>query len=119
LGNPISFLLSGGQIHDSKMAIALLETTNIRGSHILADRAYGSEEIRSYIVHYDADCIIPPKQNAKDPWFVDWHLYKERHLVECFFNKLKQFHRVATRYDKLASSFLSFVYVASIAILLR
>ncbi len=101
------------------MAIALLETTNIRSSHILADRAYGSEEIRSYIVHHDADYSIPPKQNAKDPWFVDWHLYKERHLVECFFNKLKQFRRVATRYDKLASSFLAFVYVASIAILLR
>ncbi len=53
------------------MAIALLETTNIRGSHVLADRAYGSEEIRSYIVHHDADYIIPPKQDAKDPWFVD------------------------------------------------
>lgn len=46
-------------------------------------------------------------------------LYKERHLVECFFNKLKQFRRVATRYDKLASSFLAFVYVAAIAILLK
>ena len=91
------------------MAIALLETTNIRGSHILADRAYGSEEIRSYIVQHDADYVIPPKHNAKNLWFVDWHLYKERHLVECFFNKLKQFRRVATRYDKLASSFLGLV----------
>lgn len=53
--NPISFLLSGGQIHDSKMAIALLETTNIRGSHVLADRTDGSEEIRSYIVQHDAE----------------------------------------------------------------
>lgn len=67
------------------MAIALLETTNIRNSHILADRAYGSEEIRSYIVQHDADYVIPPKQNAKEPWSVDWYLYKERHLVECFF----------------------------------
>lgn len=101
------------------MAIPLLETTNIRNSHILADRAYGSEEIRSYIVQHNANYVIPPKQNTKDPWFVDWHLYKERHLVECFFNKLKQFRRVATRYDKLASSFLAFVYVAAIAILLN
>ena len=74
---------------------------------------------QSLIVQHDADYVIPPKQNTKDPWFVDWHLYKERHLVECFFNKLKQFRRVATRYDKLASSFLAFVYVAAIAILLK
>ena len=44
-------------------------------------------------------------------------LYKERHLVECFFNKIKAFRRVATRYDKLASSFLAFVHVASIWLL--
>lgn len=101
------------------MAIALLETTNIRGSHILADRAYGSEEIRSYIVQHEADYVIPPKKNVKNPWKVDWYLYKERHLIECFFNKLKQFRRVATRYDKLAASFLAFIYVAAIAILLK
>lgn len=119
LGNPVSFLLSGGQIHDSKMAITLLETVNITGSHILADRAYGSEEIRSYIVGRGATYVIPPKQNTKQPWDVDWHLYKERHLIECFFNKLKQFRRIATRYDKLASSFLAFIYVAAITILLK
>ncbi len=45
---------------------------------------------------------------------VDWYRYKERHLVECFFNKIKHFRRVATRYDKLAESFLSFVYIAAI-----
>lgn len=101
------------------MAIPLLETTNIQGSNILADRAYGSEEIRSYIVQQEADYTIPPKQNTKEPWPVDWWLYKERHLIECFFCKLKQFRRVATRYDKLATSFLTFVYLAAIAILLR
>lgn len=101
------------------MAIPLLETTNIKGSYVLADRAYGSEEIRSYIVQHSANYVIPPKHNAKVAWPVDWYLYKERHLVECFFNKLKQFRRVATRYDKLASSFLAFVYVAAIAILLK
>lgn len=101
------------------MAITLLETVNITGSHILADRAYGSEEIHSYIVGRGATYVIPPKQNAKQPWHVDWHLYKERHLIECFFNKLKQFRRIATRYDKLASPFLAFIYVAAITILLK
>ena len=60
---------------------------------------------------------IPPKSNNPDPWYCDFWLYKERHLVECFFNKIKAFRRVATRYDKLATSFLAFVYVASIWLL--
>ena len=52
------------------------------------------------------------------PWPVDWWLYKERQLVECFFQKLKWFHGIAARYDKLDASFLAFVYIAAIAILL-
>lgn len=101
------------------MAIPLLQTTNIKGSHILADRVYGSGEIRSYIMTQDAEYVIPPKQNTKSPWCIDWFLYKERHLVECFFHKIKQFRRIATRYDKLAVSFLAFVYTAAISILLK
>lgn len=53
----------------------------------------------------------------RNPWYCDFELYKECHLIECFFNKLKVFRRVATRYNKLASSFLAFIYVASIWIL--
>lgn len=59
---------------------------------------------------------IPPKSNTANPWECDFHVYKERHLVECFFNKLKQFRRIATRYDKLAASFTAFVYIAAILI---
>lgn len=80
----------------------------------MGDKAYGSETIRDWISAQGDSYTIPPKENAKNPWKVDWFLYKERHLVECFFNKIKHFRRVATRYDKLAKSFLSFVYVAAI-----
>ena len=62
--------------------------------------------------------VIPPQSNVSEPWPVDWYLYKERHLVECFFQKIKWFRRIATRYDKLDASFLAFVYLAAIAILL-
>ncbi len=55
----------------------------------------------------EAFYTIPPKSNTKEPWDCDWWLYKERHLVECFFNKIKHFRRVATRFDKLVSSFMS------------
>ena len=118
LGNPVEFLLSAGNDHDSIHAIEVLERIEISGSSVFADRAYGAEKIRSYISEHGASYVIPPQSNISQPWPVDWWLYKERHLVECFFQKLKWFRRVATRYDKLDASFLAFVYLASIAILL-
>ena len=60
-----------------------------------------------------------PKSNAKNPWAYDLFLYKERHLIECFFQKIKSFRRIATRYDKLASSLLAFIYLSSIEIITR
>ena len=118
LGNPVEFLLSPGNDHDSVHAIELLKQTEITGSNVLADRAYGTEAIRTYIEQRGASYTIPPRNNILEPWPVDWWLYKERHLVECFFQKIKWFRRIATRYDKLDASFLAFVYLAAIAILL-
>ena len=92
---------------------------DISNSTIIADKAYGAKEILDYSQQHNGDYAIPPKSNAKNPWKCDWFLYKERHLVENFFLKLKQFRRIATRYDKLAASFLAFVHIASIAILLK
>ena len=91
LGNSISFLLSGGQIHDSKITISLLEIIDIHGSRIIADRACGCEEIREYIIQHHATYVMPSKRNTKEPWFMDWHLYKQQHLVECFFINLNSF----------------------------
>ena len=65
LGNPISFLLSGSQIHDSNTALSRLETIDIHGSRIIADRAYGCEEISEYIIQHHATCVIPLKRNTK------------------------------------------------------
>ena len=118
LGNPVGFMLSAGNDHDSVHAVELLKKVEIGGSNVLADRAYGAKAIRAYISGQGASYVIPPQSNVSDPWPVDWWLYKERHLVECFFQKLKWFRRIATSYDKLDASFLAFVYLASIAILL-
>ena len=61
-----------------------------------------------------------PKVNSRNPWKYDFVLYKEEYnLVECFFLKLKQFRRIATGYDKIVSSFLAFIYITSITILLK
>ena len=116
LGNPVAFLLSPGNDNDSTHAIDLMDKTDLTGSNLLGDKAYGTKEILAYINEHGATVVIPPKSNAKDPWPVDYCLYKERHLVECFFQKMKWFRRVATRYDKLDKSFLAFVYMAAIMI---
>lgn len=119
LGNPLAFLLSSGNDHDSKHAVPLLGQIDIAGSNILGDKAYGAKAIRGYIGSHGASYTIPSKSDVSDPWPVDWYTYKERHLVECFFQKLKWFRRIFTRYDKLDASFLAFVYIAAIAILLK
>ena len=78
---------------------------------MLADRAYGARSIREYISEHGANYVISPQNNVSNPWLVDWYLYKERHLIECFFQKIKWFRRIAARYDKLDTSFLAFVYL--------
>ena len=93
LGNPVHFLLTGGNIFDASAAIDLLSGVNISGSNILGDKAYGAKSIRAYIAEQGASYTIPPKSNVVEPWFCDFHTYKERHLIECFFNKLKVFRR--------------------------
>ena len=119
LGNPIHVQLSAGNVHDVKVAQEMLEAVKLRpGMAVLADKAYGKWELREFIANLGADFCIPPKSNESDPWYVDWWLYKERHLVETFFLKLKEFRRVATRYDKMADRFLAFVHLACIRILL-
>ena len=119
LGNPLAFLLSSSDDHDSKHALPLLGQINIERCNILGDKAYAAKVIRDYIDSQGASYMIPPKSDASDPWPIDWCIYKERHLVECFFQKLRWFRRVFIRYDQFDASFLAFVYIAAIAILLK
>lgn len=85
----------------------------------MADKAYGAKKFRQYLEKRGASYCIPPRINDKEPWDCDWHQYKERSLIECFFRKLKQFRRIATRYDKIASRFLAFIHLACICIWLK
>ena len=114
LGNPVAFLLSPGNDNDSIHTIELMDITDIAGSNLLGDKAYGTKGILAYIEEHKATVVIPPKSNVKDPWAVDYYLYKDCHLVECSFQKVKWFRWVTTRYDKLDKSFFAFVYMAAI-----
>ena len=111
--------LTPGNINDCAVAIELLSGVTISGSIIMGDKAYGTLKVRKHIEANNASYCIPPKSNSVEPWDCDFHQYKERHAVECFFNKLKQFRHIATRYDKLSRNFLSFVFLGSSMILLK
>ena len=119
LGNTVKLLFTEGNISDCKVAIDVLSTVDISRSAILADKAYGTNDIRAHIENQGASYCIPPKSNTVDPWDCDYWHYKERHVVECFFQKIKQFRRVATRYDKLLTCFMATVYLACIMILVK
>lgn len=119
LGNPISLLLSAGNDADISHAPQLLCTLSINGSIVNADRGYDSQSFVDWLGSIGAIANIPSRGTNKTQRNCDWWVYKERHLVECFWEKIKQFRRVATRYDKLAKSFLGFVYLASVIILLK
>lgn len=90
----------------------------LAAKRVLADRAYDTDRIRAYLA-FRADAVIPAKITRKRPVPHDEHLYKERHLVECFINKIKHFRRVATRYDKTRAAFFAFVAIASFMVWLR
>ncbi len=79
---------------------------------VIADKGYDSDALVDIIEASGAEAIIPPRSNRNTKRKVDWHRYKARNLVERFFNRLKQFRRIATRYDKLASRFNAFLHLA-------
>lgn len=114
LGNPTHLHLSAGNVHDVVEAKKLIEAA--RGENFIGDKAYDADEVIKAIEAKGMNAVIPPKSNRKNPRKIDFHLYKERHLVENFFCRLKQFRRVATRYEKTARNFLGFVLVVSIKV---
>lgn len=118
-GHPVYILLSEGQRNDINYAIPVLEHVNVEGSQVLADRGYDSNKLLDYIYDRGGEPTIPSRKGAKYERRCDWYLYKERHLVEKFFLKLKAFRRIATRYDKLIFTYMGFVCLASILIWLK
>jgi transposase len=110
LGNPLRVLLSAGQVADIEQATALIEDQP--AAFIVADKGYDSDAFVTAITAQGSQAVIPPRSNRLNPRSFDRHLYKSRNLIERFFCRIKQFRRIATRYDKLAKSFLSFVHLA-------
>ena len=87
--------------------------------YVLADRGYDGQAFIETVVRSGAQALIPSKKNAKQPRDYDRWRYRERHLVECFMNKIKHYRRVFSRFDKLARRYLGFVHLTSALIWLR
>jgi transposase len=117
-GLPIALKLTEGQAHDGRSAGDMLDAL-VEGQTLLADRAYDSDELRQSLDERGAWANIKPTPNRKNvPAFSPFH-YRYRNLVEHFFNKIKHYLAVATRYDKTPENFLAGVKLASLRIWMR
>ena len=117
LGCPTRFILTGGNESDYLQAVPLIE--NQQADYVIADKGYDSQAIVDAIKSKGAEPVIPARSHRKASRDYDRYIYKERNAIERMFNKIKQFRRIATRYDKLAIAYLSFLHVAAIAVWLR
>ena len=110
-------MLTPGQAHDLTCAEPLLDEADPEA--LIGDKAYDADPLIETLNRRQITPVIPPKANRKTPRDCDFALYCERNLVERFFNKLKHFRAIATRYDKLAGNFLAGVQFACAIILLN
>ena len=117
LGRPLRFLLTAGQVHDSRGALDLLD--GVIASGVIADKAFDNNTLRETIAARGINAVIPSTRSRKHPIPHDPTLYKERNRIERCFNKLKHFRRVATRYDRRAVHFLAFIHLASAMLWMR
>ena len=114
LGNPLRFLLSSGNRNDICLAREMLEPFALTGKLILADKGYDSDKFVRWIKERGGMPVIPSRNSARQPRETDWHTYKERHLIENLFLKLKNHRRFSTRYEKKAVCFHAVVSLACI-----
>ena len=117
LGNPLRFTLTAGHKHDITQAEKLI--CGYAGEYVIADKGYDSHRFIEHISDSGMVAVIPPRSNRKQPRSYDDHLYRERHLVECFIGKIKHYRRIFSRFDKLDSRYLGFLQLAAALIWLR
>lgn len=107
LGNPVRFILTGGEGNDITQIEGLLD--GLRAGHVLADKGYDGRRAMDAIAASGAQPVVPRRTTTAQWRSFDATLYKDRNLIERFFNKIKHFRRIATRYDKLARNYAGFL----------
>lgn len=117
LGNPLRLILTAGQEADVTQGAPLIK--DFAAQAVIADKGYDSEALVKIITAQQAQAVIPPRSNRKEQREYDQHLYRERHLVECFIGKIKHYRRVFSRFEKLSKNYLGFLSFVSALIWLR
>ena len=117
LGNPLRFILTGGQVGDITQAEGLI--ADVPGEYVIADKAYDGDDFRAHLDDAGMAAVIPSNRSRARAIPHDAELYKERHLVECFINKIKHFRRIATRYEKTAIAYMAMLFLVGTIIWLR
>jgi transposase len=112
-GYPLTFDVTGGEAHEVKGYDALMELYDINPDRLLGDKGYDSDDIRDDLAERGIEPVIPPRSNRKSPIEYDRQAYKRRNLIERCVNRLKQFRRIATRYEKTARAYLSMLCIAA------
>ena len=117
LGNPLRIKLTAGNVNDLVPAGDLI--SGLEADMVIADKAYDADAFIALVREQGSAAVIPPRSNRREQRKFDRHLYKERHLAECFFAKIKAFRHISTRYDKLAVTFKAAVLIASCMVWIR
>ena len=117
LGDPLRLHLTPGQRHDIAEAEALI--IGYSSEYVIGDKGYDSADFIDVIEANGATAVIPSRRNRDNQRTYDKHLYKERHLVECFFNKIKWYRRIFSRFEKLAVRYFGFLSFVSSIIWIR
>ncbi len=105
----IRYLLLPGNAAESPGLVPLTDGIATKGSVVIADKAYDVDKIRNSLAAREIITVIPSKVNRRHPYPLDVDAYKTRHLVENYFARIKQFRRIATRYDKTDTSFAGMI----------
>lgn len=114
LGNPLHVHITPGNVHDVSEAHVLIE--HAQGQNFIADKGYDANHVIEAVEKKGMTAVIPSTANRKERRKIDSHIYKERHLVENFFCKIKRYRRIATRFEKTALNYLGFILFASVRI---
>ena len=112
-GRPRVLLISPGNTSDMTVAPALIDAAAGRFTKLIADRGYDSNAIRAAVQAQGAEPVIPPTRSRKAPLHYNRATYRARNLVERLWCRLKDWRRVATRYDKLARNYMAGVHLAA------
>lgn len=119
LGNPLEFVLTKGQASDIGQAERLLAAVPETAQTAVADKGYDSNRFVECVLARAMEPVIPPRDNRKEKRPYDTHVYKERHLVECFFGKIKHYRRIFSRFEKTSRNFMGFLRFVAALIWMR